>query len=178
MNDVIPATSDNTDHLSPQSSRERYRDRALLLALLTRHYPAHIEPDSGDFHRDFASVLVITLPTGPIRWHLHEADLPLIAHVPTTDRSTFDGHGRRERTRRMALCVAQGRVDVPDFEDMDLTSLTAATPAATAPEAVRVAWLRAMADELRGASLDDVADETDEQVAELLRGMVTQVGGA
>jgi hypothetical protein len=177
---TIPtATNGNSNQPSPQTDRERYRDRALLLALLTHHYPSRVEPDtSGEFSAVFAAVLVIELPTGPIRWHMHEADMVLIPHVPVSTTSTFDGHNRHERARRMALCVARGAVDPGDFEDMGVAALAAVEPAATAPGAVRVAWLRAMADALRDVNLDDVAEETDDQVVELLRGMVSRVGGA
>lgn len=75
-----------------------YRERAHLLALLTTHYPSHIQADTAE--PDWP-VLHISLPTGQCTWHLSDADLDLFEHVRTDTVETWDGHTNEEKYARV-----------------------------------------------------------------------------
>lgn len=77
-----------------------YRERAALVALLAALYPSHIGPaeDAPGW-----SIVYVELPTGQASWHIARSDMPLFAHVPTSDPkgNHWDGHTTPEKYQRV-----------------------------------------------------------------------------
>lgn len=78
-----------------------YRERAHLVALLTRLYPAHIGYTDSE-EPDYAVVMLET-PAGQLSWHIAPDDMDLFQHVPETDDSwrPWDGHTTEEKYERL-----------------------------------------------------------------------------
>jgi hypothetical protein len=86
-----------------------YRERAQLLALLARHYPAVIT-GAPDVDEPGWTLLVLDLPTGQAAWHQHPRDISFFNHVPDVPaddpRVQWDGHTTEEKYRRIAELAA------------------------------------------------------------------------
>lgn len=80
-----------------------YRERAHLLALLTTHYPSHLQPDPAE--PDWP-VLYLILPTGQATWHISPDDLGLFDHVRTDIHEAWDGHTTEQKYERLAELTA------------------------------------------------------------------------
>jgi len=83
-----------------------YRERAHLVALLAAIYPSHIGP-APDTDPSW-SIVYVQLPTGQASWHIARSDMPLFAHVPTSDptKTHWDGHTTAEKYERIARLAA------------------------------------------------------------------------
>lgn len=84
-----------------------YRERAHLVALLTRLFPATLWTDPGE--PEWPIVYVET-PAGQLSWHIAQDDMDLFAHVSTlAGDNPWDGHDTEEKYRRLdALCTGPG----------------------------------------------------------------------
>ena len=77
-----------------------YKERAHLLALLSRHYPSGFSPGADPEYPDWP-ILFINFPTGQATWHISPDDVSLFNHVPVTWEDEWDGHTTEEKYRRI-----------------------------------------------------------------------------
>jgi hypothetical protein len=99
-----------------------YRERARLVALVAKLYPAVIaysDPNEPEW-----PVIYMAAPTGQLSWHLSQSDLDLFPHVPVVEpddpRAQWDGHTTHEKYLRI------GRLISPDgtYADRDVKEPT------------------------------------------------------
>lgn len=81
---------------------ELYHERALLLSVLTLHYPSIIGTDTKE--PDWP-VLYVSTPAGQISWHIAANDLELFKHVNRTSNAKWDGHTKAEAMDRLKSVV-------------------------------------------------------------------------
>jgi hypothetical protein len=93
-----------------------YTERAHLLAVLSRIYPAHLFVPS-DKEEGFSYALCIHFPWGQGTWHLDDADTfglfqPLLPAKP----SDYDGHTTTQKYTAMARAVHEWEPwEFPDY---------------------------------------------------------------
>jgi hypothetical protein len=78
-----------------------YRERAHLVALLTRFFPSCIsynDPSEPDW-----PVVYMNAPTGQLSWHISPSDVHLFAHVVKVEPGAvrWDGHTTPEKYERI-----------------------------------------------------------------------------
>jgi hypothetical protein len=81
-----------------------YLERNRLVALLSKLWPSHLAQHPADdlaWSRDWLTIVCIHAPFGQITWHLHDAHVPLFAHL-TMGESHWDGHTTEEKYQRIA----------------------------------------------------------------------------
>lgn len=86
--------------------RELYRERAMLIAALARHYPGAVMSRNDNREPDWW-VIYIETPAGQLSWYIHGDDFELFPWVPVVepDEVTWDGHStevKHERLRSLA----------------------------------------------------------------------------
>lgn len=85
---------------------EAYRERNMLVAVLSKVYPAHLllHPDSDKtWDADWRHIICVHLPTGQATWHVHDSEWHLFIHL-TWDRPAclgWDGHSTDEKYARV-----------------------------------------------------------------------------
>lgn len=83
-----------------------YRERNLLVAALSKLFPAYIgrhEPYDPNWDRDWTNVIYIILPAGQVSWHIHDSELNLFSHLKLREYGPhWDGHTTDEKYRRLA----------------------------------------------------------------------------
>jgi len=88
--------------------RVLYRERAHLVAALTAHPGVRsvvrtVDPDAT--LPTCTTVVYFDTAEGQLSWHIADADLDLVAHVPAVDpadpRAQWDGHTTAEKYRRL-----------------------------------------------------------------------------
>lgn len=77
-----------------------YRERAALVAHLTRIYPDSVLVHRADPAEEEWPVLYIDTSEGQLSWHISKADLDLFAHVPW-GQAEWDGHTTEEKYERL-----------------------------------------------------------------------------
>lgn len=126
---IAPATAGNQPPTSPSApplagdpARSVYRERAHLLALLTRVFWAHwADPDPADPHRD-RPLLCVHTATGPLTWHVDPADQELFDPQMPTGASHFDGHTRAEKLARVDRLVRHTHTATATCDTCDWTA--------------------------------------------------------
>lgn len=99
-------------HVVEPALREVYRERARLLAFLTRVFPAVIT--NNDRKEPERWVIYLATPAGQVSWHLHFDDLPLFAAagVEVVDgndpRARWDEHSVQEKYARLTRLTVSG----------------------------------------------------------------------
>lgn len=83
-------------------SDELYRERAQLVAALSKVFPASVDRDPAEPEW---FVVFIDLPTGQVSWHIAPADLPLFDHLPRYTGRVWDGHTTPEKYERLNALV-------------------------------------------------------------------------
>jgi hypothetical protein len=73
-----------------------YRERAHLVAFLTRLFPAFRWTDEREPHYP---VIAVETQAGQMSWHVHPDDMELFAHV--TEEGHWDGHTTEEKYERL-----------------------------------------------------------------------------
>lgn len=77
-----------------------YRERAHLIALLTRLFPSRWFAD-GEKDPEWP-IIYIDTPAGQLSWHISRNDLHLFADtVPIAEANPWDGHDTTEKYRRL-----------------------------------------------------------------------------
>lgn len=79
-----------------------YRERAMLVAFLTRLYPSSIGIDATADVGFQTVVYIHGRPAGQMSWHIADADRDLFDHVTRDDAPVWDGHTTDEKYRRLA----------------------------------------------------------------------------
>jgi hypothetical protein len=101
-----------------------YRERAHLVALLSRLFPSQwwTDPAEPDW-----PIVYITTPEGQLSWHVSREDADLFANVTAVaTENPWDGHDTAEKYRRLdRLCRGSGW--------MVMRALYQSTPALVAP---------------------------------------------
>lgn len=72
-----------------------YRERAVLLALLTLHYPSHVTP-ATDPEPGFTHVVCIHVGGAQHAWHIADEDFHLFVTLPRTENH-WDGHTTEQK---------------------------------------------------------------------------------
>ncbi len=96
---------------------ERNRLVALLAALFPSSLERHPEEDTA-WDPEWRWICFIDLPSGQASWHLHDAELPLFAHVPRNQGRVWDGHTTDEKYRRV-----KGAVGLAQRHELDLRAV-------------------------------------------------------
>lgn len=76
---------------------EIYRERAHLVAALSKLFPACIDPNPIEPNWP---ICFIDLPTGQVSWHIALSDMGLFAHLPKGER-VWDRHTTEEKYARL-----------------------------------------------------------------------------
>ena len=77
-----------------------YEERDRLAAALSKLFPSHLA-DATDAVPGYSTVLIVSLPTGQVSWHIADDELSWFAHLTRGD-NTWDGHDTQEKYRRLA----------------------------------------------------------------------------
>lgn len=75
-----------------------YRERAHLVAALSKLFPASLEHDPAEPEWP---VCIIDLPTGQASWHIAPSDVELFAHLNRSVGRVWDGHTTQEKYARL-----------------------------------------------------------------------------
>lgn len=85
-----------------------YHERNMLVAALSKVYPAHTvqhSADDKDWEPDWRTIVCIHLPTGQATWHVHDSEVNLFDHLPFIDGPVpcegWDGHTTEEKYERV-----------------------------------------------------------------------------
>jgi len=77
-----------------------YRERAQLVAFLTRIFPALLH---RKYPKDNWPIVYIWTPRGQLSWHISKMDLDLFSHLKwSTRENPWDGHTTAEKYERLA----------------------------------------------------------------------------
>ncbi len=86
-----------------------YEERALLLALLAKHYPYTVHVDKELYHSDFRFVVFLELPTGQVSFHVHDESIEqgLFPELkpPLTQPTPWDGHSVQDKMERLRHAI-------------------------------------------------------------------------
>jgi len=84
-----------------------YRERNLLVAALSKIFPAHLalHPESEQWDDDWRNIVFIEAPIGKgkttqLSWHIHDSELGYFKHLPQ-GRNDWDGHDTKEKYNRL-----------------------------------------------------------------------------
>jgi hypothetical protein len=90
--------------------RVLYRERAHLVAALSAHPGVQSVVRTGDPDATLptcSTVVYFDTAEGQLSWHIADADLDLVAHVPEVDpadpRAQWDGHTTAEKYQRLRM---------------------------------------------------------------------------
>ena len=91
-------------HALQKECDDAYSDRAKLLQLLSRMFPAYLalHPPDPLWDPDWMTILFIMLPSGQVSWHLPKKDLRLFHHL-ARHKNDWDGHDTEEKWRRVRV---------------------------------------------------------------------------
>lgn len=85
-----------------------YHERNILVAALSKVYPAHtaLHPaDDKDWEPDWRTIICVHLPTGQATWHVHDSEVNLFDHLPIDNCAVscpgWDGHTTDEKYQRV-----------------------------------------------------------------------------
>lgn len=79
-----------------------YKERDMLVAALSKLYPAWIGYHEGeDWEDDWRTIIYIKLPSGQVSWHIHDSEKPLFDHLDPGIEE-WDGHTTEEKYERLA----------------------------------------------------------------------------
>lgn len=81
-----------------------YTERNALVAALSKIFPSHLArhpEDDASWERDWMWIVFISTPSGQLSWHLHDAHLPMFAHL-SEGPNVWDGHTTEEKYARLA----------------------------------------------------------------------------
>ena len=78
-----------------------YRERDQVVAALSKVFPSHLARHEGEWDDEWRNIVCIHLPAGQARWHIHDAELPLVAHLKVIEPDDWDGHSTREKYNRL-----------------------------------------------------------------------------
>lgn len=83
--------------MADQATDTIYRERSHLVAHLAAIYPSSltIDPAEPDW-----PVVLVSLPTGQVSWHVAPEDMDLFGHVHMGS-AMWDGHDTAEKYRRL-----------------------------------------------------------------------------
>lgn len=89
-----------------------YRERAALIAFLTKHYPAVYA--YNDPAEPAWPVIYISTPEGQLSWHISPDDLGLFPFVynASAEPPTWDGHTTEEKYERLGRLTRSRSVSV------------------------------------------------------------------
>lgn len=85
-----------------------YRERAHLVAALSKLFPASLEHDPAEPEWP---VCMIDLPTGQVSWHIAPGDTDLFTHLPTGAGRVWDGHSMPQKYARLDALTHEARHD-------------------------------------------------------------------
>lgn len=96
----------NQAHNLQEHLTQSYLERAYLLAVLSKVYPATLFEDESA-EETFRTCVAIIFPTGQATWHIHKDDLDLFQHLELNAFPfTWDGHSTNEKYNRLAQLPA------------------------------------------------------------------------
>lgn len=84
---------------------EVYTERSRLLALLSCHYPAHLQP-VNDAEPGFDFAVCIHIDGHPATWHISEEDRERFFRHLMITRSHYDGHTTKAKHSRIEATIA------------------------------------------------------------------------
>lgn len=78
-----------------------YKERNLLVSLLSKIYPSYLCKDKSEFVvKEWENIVFIILPTGQTSWHIHEDELNMFNHLEYKDND-WDGHNNELKYERI-----------------------------------------------------------------------------
>lgn len=84
-----------------------YAERNLLVAALSKMFPAHLERTTIEgWDPEWEQCVYIELPTGQVSWHLKLGEEVNFAHLEWREGPSWDGHDTPEKYRRLAAIDA------------------------------------------------------------------------
>lgn len=84
-----------------------YAERNLLVAALSKLFPAHLERTTIEgWDPEWEQCVYIELPTGQVSWHLKVGEEANFAHLQWREGPSWDGHDTPEKYRRLAAINA------------------------------------------------------------------------
>lgn len=90
-----------------------YRERAAVLAALSKCFPAHLtrhedDTDGPGWDEDWKTIVCIHFPepVGQGAWHIHDSEVQFFTHLEVTEND-WDGHTTEEKYDRLARLQVQ-----------------------------------------------------------------------
>lgn len=84
-----------------------YKERNLLVAALTKVFPAYIalHPEDEEWEDDWRNIIFVEIPIGKgkttqVSWHIHDSELGYFKHLPQ-GKNEWDGHDTKEKYNRL-----------------------------------------------------------------------------
>lgn len=77
-----------------------YCERDMLVALLSKLWPAHLSRHEGEWEDDWRNIVCVHTPMGQAAWHVHDSEMPLFAHLSLAP-DDWDGHTTDEKYARL-----------------------------------------------------------------------------
>jgi hypothetical protein len=86
-----------------EGKNQAYQERNLLVAALSKLFPAYLGRHIGDedWDDDWRNIVFISLPTGQVSWHIHDSELGLFEHLKGIIGPGWDGHSTEEKYARL-----------------------------------------------------------------------------
>ena len=84
-----------------------YRERAYLIAALSKLFPASLETDPDE---PLWPVCIIHLPAGQASWHISPDDMDLFSHLRAYPGRIYDGHSTKQKYARLKALRSPERV--------------------------------------------------------------------
>jgi hypothetical protein len=93
------------DIITAQERMKLYRERAQLVAALSKVFPAGYTAEDRNW-----PIVFIQLPTGQASWHIASRDMYLFDHLRYDESWKWDGHTTEEKYRRLGALTTGGHM--------------------------------------------------------------------
>jgi len=89
------------------SKNGAYKERDLLVAVLSKIFPAYIatHPEEEEWEDDWRHIIFIDIPVGKgktaqVSWHIHDSEIGYFKHL-NKGNNDWDGHTTKEKYNRL-----------------------------------------------------------------------------
>ena len=107
-----------------QRIEEVYRERAQVVAALSKIFPAHLKRDPTMLEEEYQTVVCVHLPAGQAGWHISDKERQFFTHLEDYDLShqieydtcEYDGHSAYIKYERLNALPVYGQLTIKQME--------------------------------------------------------------